>query len=117
MKHVCHTCRQSRAVLTILGALDWHASSKGRKYRSAAMKLTWVLGRGSAPDAFCWLSLQEEYSVQMLVIGLSGAESSKIKSCGGFGTVRVNGKLEAIYSNSASFPFPKICRIINQNLT
>ena len=44
------TCKQSKAVLTILGDLDWHASSNGKKYLSAAIKLTCVLGKGKADD-------------------------------------------------------------------
>lgn len=33
------TCKQSNDVLTILGHLDWHANSKGKKYLSASIKL------------------------------------------------------------------------------
>lgn len=32
------TCRQSNAAVTVFWLLDWHASSKGRKYSSASMK-------------------------------------------------------------------------------
>ena len=46
------TCKQSNAALTIRGHFDWHASSKGRKYLSASMKLALALGIGNADDEF-----------------------------------------------------------------
>ena len=44
------TCRQSRAVLTIRGLFDWHASSKGRKYLSASTTPA-CFGWGRADDS------------------------------------------------------------------
>lgn len=50
-----HTCRQSRAVTTILGHLDWQASSNGRKYLSASINGCFPLGGGRADDGLSLL--------------------------------------------------------------
>lgn len=46
------TCKQSSAVMTMRGHLDWHASSNGKKYLSASMKLVFDLigGKVLEPD-------------------------------------------------------------------
>ena len=44
------TCRQSRAVTTIRGHLDWQASSNGRKYLSASINGCLPLGGGRADE-------------------------------------------------------------------
>lgn len=37
------TCKQSSEVMTMRGHLDWHASSKGKKYLSASIKFVFDL--------------------------------------------------------------------------
>lgn len=46
------TCKQSSEVMTMRGHLDWHASSNGKKYLSASMKLFFDLigGKVLEPD-------------------------------------------------------------------
>lgn len=46
------TCKQSSEVMTMRGHLDWHASSNGKKYLSASMKLVFDLigGKVLEPD-------------------------------------------------------------------
>ena len=53
------TCRQSRAVTTIWGHLDWQASSNGKKYLSASIYGCFPFGGGSAEEGLSSLQIKK----------------------------------------------------------
>ena len=56
------TWRQSRAVTTIRGHLDWQASSNGKKYLSASIYGCFPFGGGSADEGLSSLQRRKNRS-------------------------------------------------------
>ena len=77
------TCKQSKAVLTILEHLDWHASSKGRKYLSASIKFALALGMGSADEEF-FSELMREIQYVSIMISTPLSKNGEVWYCSYF---------------------------------